>query len=287
MKKTKKTIITGMLICILFFSGCVAEGNSPAEADDEDQIVDLMNTISYHLDRMDVVTSLILDVDIGSATKSMLNNAIKRVDEFEKEVSAMESALGKLEAYDFNEKENVIFSYMEIIRLSKNLVGDIIEYYNYELDFLEQQTIGQKKDKIESLSDAIYNCRCGKVDCEALQKSSLEYIDESVAIFKRMKSKYGLQSFGQVIDTWTKEGEVYREFWPDLIKRSAKYEDRCWDINDEYSEFLAEMELIDEIAGNEIEDDIAAKWFVPIENTIEEMGNLGVEMDQFLMEMEE
>ena len=143
MKKTKKTIITGMLICILFFSGCVAEGNSPAEADDEDQIVDLMNTISYHLDRMDVVTSL----------KSMLNNAIKRVDEFEKEVSAMESALGKLEAYDFNEKENVIFSYMEIIRLSKNLVGDIIEYYNYELDFLEQQTIGQKKDKIESLYD--------------------------------------------------------------------------------------------------------------------------------------
>ena len=283
----KKTIITWLILCILFFSGCTAEGGSPAEADDEDQIVDLMNTISYHLDRMDVVTGLILDIDIGSATKSMLNNALSRVDEFEKEASAMESALDELETYDFEGKENVIFSYREITRLSKKLVGGITEYYSYELDFIEQQTIAQKKDKIESLSDAIYNCRCKKVDCETLQKSSLEYIDESVAIFKRMKAKYGLQSFGQVIETWTKEGEVYREFWPDLIKKSAKYEDRCWDINDEYSEFLAALEPIEEISENEIEDDIASKWLVPIENTIEEMGNLGVEMDKFLMEMEE
>jgi len=310
-KKMKKNKIKNKILALaflallaLFISGCSSGGNNNSGSvgnevnfeaaeearnpeNNEQEIVDLIEKAEYRLKRIDVLTDLILETEANTETKPMINNILSKVDEFNSEVQKMESVLDKLEKYDFEGKDDFLRIFREIARLSKEIVAKVAEFYRYRLKTLEQETLSQKNNKIEELATAVYSCGCKSADCNAYYESTMEFMDDSIEIFTEIQETYNLESYRQIVNTWAEEKKVYEEHFPKLIEKSERYADKCWRINDYYNELVADLEAIETASENEVNDEITAKWIVPVENLAGEMGNLGVEIDSVLGGMDE
>lgn len=312
-KKTEKNKILALAflaLLALFISGCTAGRNSNSESVEnevnlqaaaeektetaneeqeieEQEIVDLIEKAEYHLKRIDVLTDLILETDANTESKPMINNILSKVDEFNSEVQKMESVLDKLDKYDFEGKDEFLRIFREIARLSKGIVAKVAEFYRYNLKTLEQETLSQKNNKIEELATAVYSCGCKSADCNAYYETTMDFMDDSIEIFAEIQETYNLESYEQIVNTWAEEKKVYEEHFPDLIEKSERYADKCWRINDYYNELVADLEAIEVASENEVNDEITSKWIVPVENLAGELGNLGVEMENFLESMGE
>lgn len=288
----KNTIFAVMVLAMLVMPGCNLQANnnaansaSAAKASAEDaggKAAELVQLCNGQADRLMLIMQPILGYEANIASKLLLRNALDRISEFSQKAKEMEKTLGEIEKAGLSGKEDYapyISKNRELLNTAKLIVEKYSELYNYELDMMEQKESGQKNNKMEDLHNAIVNCRCDEVDCNAYMSSSLNFIDDSIAVFRRIESKYGLKIFGTAAEEWSQDREIVQKHWPGLIKKSESYGDRCYRINDAYSQYLNDLDSVKRQTESEIADAVSSKWLLSIMNLAAQIDQLKADVD--------
>jgi len=271
----KKILI---IFALLLLTGCTAILEELEGADS--QADGLVDSTLDRLNDVIIARNAVEDFDSDNPTKATLTGGLKQAAIFNQKVKELEGKLDLLEKMEFDHKEDFISVYREYIKSNKKIVAVYSELYRYELDYLEQDTLEQEKDKLQDLSNAIQNCRCRELNCEMYYEDSLEYLGGSIEVFERMRDKYGLTVYQEVVDTWSEEKDLYEKYTPELITKSENYGIRnCYKIQDDYNDFLREIESVESTTGNAITDAISEKWVVPIMEVYPELNRLADEID--------
>ena len=277
----KNKILALMFMVMLLATGCAVEADESFEENSEsdDNIRGMIDICNEQADKILAIVLPILDYEANSASRLLVNNALDRIAQFNQRIKELEATLDELENADFAGKENYISKNRELVKVLKELVAEYGGLYNFDLELKEKDSIWEKKDKTDDLHNAIVNCRCGEFDCGAYMDSTLEYMEESVKIFTRIKEKYGLEAFGKAADEWAKDMEIAERHWPGLISKSESYGDRCYRINDAYSRYVSEFDSVERVTESEIEDALSRKWLLSLMNLAADLDELSVDID--------
>jgi PBP1b-binding outer membrane lipoprotein LpoB len=280
----KNKIIAVVLMLALLTAGCVVEAEDRnAEAVDNEELeadaAAMLNECNEQVDKMMALVLPILEYEANSASKLLTKNALDNIAKFNQRVKEVEKTLDETEGIEFTGKKKYISANRELVRITKEMVAMYSELYSFNLELEEKETLAQKNDKSEDLHNAIVNCRCNEVDCISYSESSLKFMDDSIKIFRKIESKYGLEIFGSAADEWAKDKEIAENHWPGLIKKASTYGDKCYKINDAYSRYLNDFDSVERATENEIADAVSSKWLLSMMNLASEMTQAGVDVD--------
>ena len=282
----KKTIFILAVILMLVLTGCTLnEAEEKEVVNDEEEAMDLVVEYNDQFDKTIIIIMPVFEYESDLSSKSLLNNFLSKISKFNKEVKELEKTLEEVNKLEFENKEEFVSINKEFLDIAKKITAGYSEMLHYELDFMKQSVLEQKENKIEDLMDAVYNCRCAEVDCDSYKESSLEFMESSIEIFRKIRTKYGLRSFDKIIGSWTKEKEISEKHWPELIRQSKRYGDRCYKINEEYNEYLNELDQVDYITEEEIADDISEKWVIPITDLVTEWDQSALKLNKIKVKM--
>jgi tetratricopeptide (TPR) repeat protein len=278
----KKIMFVMFAVLIVALAGCGKQAENAAEAKNgevnEADSSDVVGEYFDQLDRLLVQVRSITDYDTHVSSKSLLKNVLGKISQTEAKFKALKETLGK------SDDKKFVSVNTEFIELLQKVVDKHEELYEFELDWAEYAS-EEDQSRLEDLMVAIYSCNCGQLDCDSYKESTMEFIDSTIERLGRMKTQYGLEMLERAVQIWTKEKEVSEKHLPGLIEMSKRYgAASCYKLNDDYAEYLNELEQIEEITEDEIDSALAEKWFVPINNLSEEWDEQALEVDKFRAE---
>ena len=279
-----------VVVSILVLAGCasnnVSDENKAEEKLSQEETHNLVVKYVNQQDALLVLVRSITDYENNIASKSMIRNALNKISKFNKEVKELEKALDEIKEFEFEKKEEFVSTNKEFIELLKKIAAKHSEAYNFESDGADYLSLVQKEDKLEELMNAIYNCGCGELDCDSYKETSMKFLDSSIKMFKNINSKYGVETFGRMAENLAKEKEISEKHLPGLIRKSKEYgAAKCYKINDEYAEYLNELEQVDEVTDAEVEDEVSEKFLIPIENLLTEWDQSAIQVDNLIAEV--